>query len=153
MVAYNERERTIIDHFADFKPQRGSRTKYEQYLDTIPEEQKRYKCHNCYKILDFSDLIDGKCPVCNDKKALVEKCPIDHNGCSHDVTVGAFNCPVCNQPVCGICGDHSVVVISRVTGYLSDVAGWNNAKKAELHDRVRVNLNQSNEMIRVSQTS
>lgn len=153
MVAYNERERTIIDHFTDFQPQRGGRTKYEQYLDLIPQEQKRYKCHNCYKILDFSDLINGKCPVCNDNKALVEKCPIDHNGCKHDISDGVSYCPVCGQPTCTICHDHSVVVISRVTGYLSDVAGWNNAKKAELQDRVRVTLNSSNQMIRVNQTT
>jgi hypothetical protein len=152
MVAYNEREQKIINHFADFKPLCGSRTKYEQYMEQIPTSFKRYKCHTCYKILDNEDLIGGKCPCCGEPH-LREMCPIDHNGCGHDVTVGAVYCSVCGQPVCGVCGDHSVVVISRVTGYLSDVAGWNNAKKAELQDRVRVNLNQSNEMIRVSQTT
>lgn len=156
MVAYNAREQTIISHFKEFQPRRDSRmSKYEQYLQLIPNNQKRYKCWTCNNILDFEDLIDGKCPVCKDENnnALVEKCPIDHNGCGHDITEGATYCPVCGQPTCGVCGDHSVVVISRVTGYLSDTSGWNKAKQQELKDRVRVNLNASNEMIRVSQVA
>jgi len=153
MVAYNEREQLIIDHFTDFQPQKGSRTKYEQYLDLIPKEQKRYKCHNCYKILDFEDLIDGKCPICNDEKALATMCTLDHNGCKHDMMTKIAYCPVCGEAVCPECGDHNVMQISRITGYMQSVDGFNNAKRAELRDRVRVNLNPSNEMIRVSQIS
>jgi hypothetical protein len=152
MVEYNKREQTIINHFKAFQPRRDdSRTKYEQYLQLIPPEQKRYKCWLCNNILNFEDLIDGKCPECKETAGLVEKCPIDHNGCGHTIESSIAYCPVCGETVCPVCGDHNVVVVSRVTGYLSDVAGWNNAKKAELKDRIRVNLNQSNELVRVSQ--
>lgn len=81
---------------------------------------------------------------------LVEMCPIDHNGCGHEITAELGYCPVCGESLCPICGDHNVVVISRVTGYLSDISGWNNGKVAELKDRVRSNLNINNELVRVA---
>ncbi|MBP8676317.1 MAG: oxidoreductase, partial [Methanoculleus sp.] len=38
------------------------------------------------------------------------------------------------------CGSHDVMQISRVTGYLQDVAGWNAGKQQELKDRVRYSV-------------
>lgn len=144
MVEYNEHEIRIIDHFRSFNPKENSRaTKYQQYLKTIPQEHKRYKCYDCFKILHNDELIDGKCPICNSKQMLVEMCPIDHNGCGHEITGTIVYCPICKEPVCPTCGDHNVTIISRVTGYLSNVEGWNNAKRAELRDRVRSDLNES----------
>ena len=46
-----------------------------------------------------------------------------------------INCPKCKQPCCPICFSHDVVQISRVTGYLSEVSGWNRGKQQELQDR------------------
>jgi anaerobic ribonucleoside-triphosphate reductase len=67
-------------------------------------------------------------------------CDLDHICfCPEEVTSGVFYCKKCGQPICP-CGSHDVVQISRVTGYLSDVEGWNNAKKAELKDRNRYNI-------------
>ena len=37
-------------------------------------------------------------------------------------------------------GSHDVVQISRVTGYLQDVSGWNAGKQQELKDRVRYSV-------------
>ena len=38
---------------------------------------------------------------------------------------------------CPECGSHDVVQISRVTGYLQEVSGWNAGKQQELKDRAR----------------
>lgn len=159
MNGYTENELKIIEHFKAFKPRSDIRTtKYEQYLSLIPQEHKKYKCHNCYTLLNSDEIIDGKCVYCGEEKMLKTVCPIDHNGCSHPITEGISICPICGEPTCVICHDHAVVCISRVTGSeaklsayfhrnLSDVAGWNSAKRAELNDRVRSNLNSSGEMI------
>jgi anaerobic ribonucleoside-triphosphate reductase len=60
-----------------------------------------------------------------------------------DCIGGPFNgikyCPVCGSTVCP-CGSHDVLTISRVTGYMQDVSGWNAGKQAELKDRQRYNL-------------
>ncbi len=42
--------------------------------------------------------------------------------------------------MCPICGYHDVAQVSRITGYLGDVARWNAAKRQELKDRVRVEV-------------
>lgn len=94
----------------------------------------RYKCHNCLTIVPSSP-----CPVCNEKERLEPVCENDHLcTCNTEITDGMRLCPVCGAPTCP-CGCHDVTVISRVTGYLSDVSGWNNGKKQELVDRVRYN--------------
>ena len=49
-------------------------------------------------------------------------------------------CPVCSEPMCPICSNHSVGQISRITGYTSAVSGWNEGKKQELRDRKRYNI-------------
>jgi hypothetical protein len=148
MVEYSERERQIIQHFEAFEPRKkDGRTKYQQYLDQIPKTSKRYKCYDCFKILSDEELIDDKCPICKSAHMLVEMCPLDHNGCGHEISGKIEYCPVCGEPICPACGDHNVATVSRVTGYLSDVAGWNNAKRAELKDRVRSELNQNNELV------
>lgn len=111
---------------------------YKTVLNEIPEDKKKWKCHTCYTILKNSELIDKKCPICGEPQ-LIQMCPLDHNGCGHDVVSSILICPVCAQPVCPVCGDHSVVAITRVTGYLQDLSGFNAAKKQEVRDRVRTN--------------
>lgn len=99
----------------------------------------RYKCHQCYTILSEEDVVDNKCPICGNKR-LEKMCPLDHLcTCGKDIHEGVHYCPSCGEPVCE-CGSHDVGVISRVTGYLSDVKGWNAAKKQELIDRKRVTV-------------
>ena len=111
---------------------------YKTVLKEIPEEKRKWKCHTCYTILKNSELIDKKCPVCGEVH-LAQMCPLDHNGCPHTIVETIEFCPVCNQVLCPACGDHSVVAVSRVTGYLADVSGFGNSKKQELKDRVRTN--------------
>jgi hypothetical protein len=94
----------------------------------------KYKCYNC------SCIVDKKpCPVCGDR-FVEEMCELDHTHCSHDIVSGIMSCPVCGKPCCPTCQCHDVIQISRVTGYLSDIGGWNNAKKQELKDRKRYDL-------------
>ena len=102
-------------------------------LEKIPKEERRYKCHTCHFIVD-----ESPCPNCNEK-TLAIMCPLDHCHCGHDLITSHAYCPVCGEAVCPECGSHDVVAISRVTGYLQDVSGWNNGKRAELKDRTRYN--------------
>ena len=99
----------------------------------------RYKCSNCYLIFDEKDLVEDACPSCGTKSPH-KMCDKDHVCiCGEDVHTGIQYCAECGQPVCP-CGSHDVGVISRVTGYLSDVKGWNASKRQELKDRVRVDI-------------
>lgn len=100
----------------------------------------RYKCLHCLLFLDEDDLEDGRCPVCNAElgDTLIEACEKDHPcTCGTDTHASVEFCDVCGQPVCPGCGSHDVVAISRVTGYLQEVNGFNVAKKQELKDRKR----------------
>ncbi|OQB68610.1 MAG: anaerobic ribonucleoside triphosphate reductase [Deltaproteobacteria bacterium ADurb.Bin135] len=96
----------------------------------------RYKCSNCKVVFEAEEPL---CPLCNTSDAVKVMCPRDHCNCPHGVVESIAYCPECGEPMCPECGCHSVVQISRVTGYLSSVDGWNNAKKQELKDRVRYN--------------
>ena len=114
----------------------------------------RYKCYKCKLVLDESDVKDGTiiekrgpwtyskktllCPVCSGE--LQEMCPRDHCHCQHDIIETIAYCPDCGAAMCPECGCHDVAQISRVTGYLQEVSGWNIAKQQELKDRVRYNI-------------
>jgi hypothetical protein len=128
--------------------ERYSGQKLSDYFSELPEDQRRYKCFGCKKIIpadcalplakegeneEFSDEL--VCPECG--CALVMMCPLDHNHCSHEIMAGLSFCPLCKQPVCPECLSHDVFQLSRVTGYLQDVGGWNAGKKQELVDRTR----------------
>lgn len=89
-----------------------------------------FKCPTCFLILS-----NKECPVCGD--TTIEMCKADHVcTCRDEISAGTKFCSLCSKPICP-CGSHDVVQISRVTGYLADVAGWNAAKKQELKDRQR----------------
>ena len=106
----------------------------------------RYKCPTCLLIL-YDDQVDheaGARPVCRIcKTPVVEMCPLDHNHCSHPIVVGIEYCPICDKAICPTCGSHDVTQVSRVTGYLSDVGGWNSSKSQELRDRCRYDIIES----------
>ncbi|RZN35905.1 MAG: anaerobic ribonucleoside-triphosphate reductase, partial [Methanophagales archaeon ANME-1-THS] len=52
--------------------------------------------------------------------------------CSH-VTMGL-------SEACEKCGSKTIDYISRITGYLQAVSGWNEGKKQELIDRMRYSV-------------
>jgi hypothetical protein len=103
-------------------------------LDKISVEERLYKCHTCYNIVDKSP-----CPNCNEKQLAI-MCPLDHCHCSHDIMTALAHCPLCGEPICPECGCHDVSQVSRVTGYLADVGGFNAGKRQELKDRTRYTI-------------
>ena len=103
-------------------------------LEDVPVPERKYKCHTCHLIVD-----ETPCPNCGDTHLQV-MCPLDHCHCSHEIISTIEYCPLCGAPVCPECGSHDVVQISRVTGYLQEVSGWNAGKQQELKDRVRYTL-------------
>ena len=99
----------------------------------------RYKCYHCYLVFRQDEMIEDCCPSCGEKKRVEKMCPNDHPCiCTEDVHAGIMYCELCGKPTCP-CGSEDVGVTSRVTGYLSDVKGWNASKQQELKDRVRYN--------------
>ena len=115
----------------DWTPEQQALARKYRRLDEIPVEERRYKCHTCHLIVDAST-----CPNCGEAHLQI-LCPLDHCHCAHEIVTGIEYCPLCGAAVCPECGSHDVVQISRVTGYLQDVSGWNAGKQQELKDRVR----------------
>ena len=74
------------------------------------------------------------------------KCPLHiwvvHNRvtCSREIVPNTMSCPLCGHPCCPDCMNHNVEQLSRVTGYMSGVGGWNKAKQQEFKDRQRHNI-------------
>jgi len=98
---------------------------------TMPEET-RYQCLMCCT----QGFTEKECPECHSVK-VVKMCVEDHLcTCQSELHEGIRYCPTCGALTCP-CGCHDVVGISRVTGYLQDVGGWNEGKKQELKDRKR----------------
>jgi len=103
-------------------------------LQDVPEAERRYKCHTCHLIVDTVP-----CPRCGEEHLEI-MCPLDHCQCSHEIITNIEYCPLCGEAVCPECGSHDVIQISRITGYLQDVTGWNAGKQQELKDRKRYSV-------------
>jgi hypothetical protein len=105
----------------------------------IDKSDSSYKCVNCLYVIRKSDIVkNGEqdlCPAC--LSHVDQMCSRDHCHCSHDVVDGIAYCLDCGMAICPRCGSHDVAQISRVTGYLQEVSGWNAGKRQELRDRVR----------------
>jgi len=74
-----------------------------------------------------------------DKECPVHKKAIERPSCMATVP-GIKYCETCGAGMCPICSRHNVTQLSRVTGYVSAVNGWNAAKKQELKDRKRYDI-------------
>jgi len=92
----------------------------------------------CKLVIDEEDLIEEKCPICHHEP--LKMCELDHLLCGHTIAAGVAFCPKCGEPACPVCGCHDVAQISRVTGYLQEVHGWNSGKLQELKDRKRYDI-------------
>jgi len=103
-------------------------------FNDLPNDLKRYKCPTCRCIVE-----ETPCPSCGYPDP-AEMCPLDHCHCPHEIVETLEYCPLCGEPVCPGCGTHDVTQISRVTGYLQEVGGFNAGKKQEVKDRHRWNL-------------
>ena len=117
----------------------------DEWLKTLPLQARRFKCHDCHTIFNVDEVdVDGSCVKCHGHH-LVPMCPLDHCHCNSMTgkpIIGIEYCPVCGNIICPCCGTHDIAGISRVTGYMQDVTGFNEAKKQELKDRVRWNLSE-----------
>lgn len=107
---------------------------------------QKYKCYNCFTFFYDKDMLeDGECPNCKTKNKVVKTCEKDSEcHCITSVTSGVTYCDVCGQPICP-CGGHTVMVLSRVTGYIQPVKvngepTWNAGKVAEFENRVRYDM-------------
>lgn len=109
----------------------------------VAEKTQRYSCFTCHTHFELDVAAkEKKCPECGEK-FIQKRCAADPERgchCPMHVNPGVKYCDVCGKPVCPTCGDHDVSQVSRVTGYLSDVAGWNASKQQELKDRNRYNI-------------
>ena len=99
-----------------------------------------YKCWNCHVL--FNKEESEGCPICGDTKYIEKMCEFDPGlcHCANDKHESIKICPTCKKPVCPECNSHLVVSISRVTGYLQDVSGFNAGKLQEVRDRVRYDI-------------
>lgn len=138
-------------------PTYEEREQIHQILKELPENNSIYKCHRCRQIFDiFSGglsifmALSGKdgilCPECkSDSTELI--CKVDAYSmylkikgfnCRQGVLINGVDvCPVCRTSMCPECHNHECVSLSRVTGYVQDISGWNEGKKQELIDRKR----------------
>lgn len=131
-----------------------------QILRDLSENESIFKCHNCKNIFNiysegllvFMALAPKDniiCPNCKTSNAEL-MCRVDvYSTClqlsglkcrDSSVINGTDICVICQHPICPRCFNHNVLSLSRVTGYLSDISGWNAAKKQELMDRKRYSL-------------
>ena len=53
---------------------------------------------------------------------------------------GIRYCKLCGKATCPVCHSHSVEQVSRVTGYVASISGYNEAKKQEVRDRQRYSI-------------
>lgn len=64
---------------------------------------------------------------------------LTHPPC-HATVAGIAHCSLCGEACCPVCGRHKVIQLSRVTGYIQAVSGFNEGKKQELKDRKRYSI-------------
>jgi len=105
-------------------------------------EKNYYKCQKCFTISDTPT-----CKTCGNINTN-KMCENDNieayiKGksfwCDHKAYEIKF-CPICGEPICPKCECHDVSQVSRVTGYLSNVNGWNSGKIEELKQRKHYNI-------------
>lgn len=103
-----------------------------------------YKCLNCF--LGYIDArsvkvhtADGPaCPECGN--VLEKHCENDKPcHCAKQIHETIAYCDTCGEPVCPGCGCHDVEAVTRITGYLNALSGFNRGKAQEVKDRVRYN--------------
>ena len=135
-----------------------AKTDIHKMLTSLPENDTMHKCPHCNLIFDITQGGQANiltilkcryyvyCPTCGERNpelickvdAYSAVLKIQGKNCRNGAIIaGTDLCPVCERAMCPQCGNHSVVSLSRVTGYFSDTNGWNNAKKQELKDRTR----------------
>jgi|CXWL01.1.fsa_nt_gi DNA-directed RNA polymerase subunit RPC12/RpoP len=148
----------------DIIPSAEERQDIHQRLRDLPDNESIFKCQSCKHIFNiysegltiFAALMPKnsvRCPNCKTYSTEL-MCRVDtyslwlklkgFNCRKGELISGADICPICKTAMCPECGNHNCISLSRVTGYIQDVSGWNAAKKQELLDRKRYSLRRSN---------
>ena len=84
---------------------------------------------------------DGKLKLDDPLQCPVQKWILHNNkACGEDMLAGIETCPICGAYVCPKCQNHDCSPLSRITGYIGAVDGWNASKQQELQDRVKAQL-------------
>jgi len=96
-----------------------------EWKDAMKDDDKWDKIQNDF---DTNPLV---CPVHSYAK---------FHGLCKRATGGTSKCPICGHYMCPSCNSHKVDILSRITGYMQIVSGWNTAKKQEFEDRTRHDL-------------
>lgn len=130
-------------------------------LKELPDNESVFKCATCKTVFDIysegllvfmaltpkDNIICPNCKTCNAElmcRVDVHSLYLKLNGFKcrdSSIISGTDICPVCEEPMCPKCCNHNVVSLSRVTGYMSEISGWNMAKRQELKDRKRYEFN------------
>jgi hypothetical protein len=110
-------------------------TEQTEQISNIDSFIERCILYNQIHNIEYSKFNFEVCPV------HIFASKLHNNSSCHEVISGTKECDLCKKPMCPICGNHSVTQVSRVTGYLGDKAGWNEAKKQEFKDRKRYGIN------------
>jgi hypothetical protein len=115
-------------------------------------DEEQYRCEDCHLFINVRDVVfkgEKRTPCCPQCGIEIPKaCPNDHCHCGHAMSDTIAYCKICGKAMCPQCYSHDVAQISRVTGYLQDVNGWNGAKRQELLDRRRTEPGEITAMIR-----
>jgi len=103
----------------------------------LPKSQYLERCRAW-----LDEFNDGKQLKLNNTQICPVQAWILHNNtaCKKDMVSGIVDCEICGEPACPECGNHNATQLSRVTGYIQDVSGWNAGKRQELKMRQRHNL-------------
>lgn len=147
-------ERIKLEHIEKINDRDG--------LRELPENESLFKCPHCRYIFDIFEpqcapiltmlcnKDDVVCPNCgmngSDLMCRVDAYSVflkiyDITSCRKGVTIpGVEICPICDRAMCPDCYNHDCVALSRVTGYIQSVDGWNIGKKQELIDRKRYDI-------------
>ncbi len=163
----NKLKENEAKYMLDIIPSAEERQDIHQRLRDLPDNESIFKCYKCNAIFDIYSggmhvlmALSNKngiiCPECkSDSTDLV--CKVDaysiylklygKEKCREGIVInGTDICPICKTSMCPVCHNHSVVSLSRVTGYIQDVSGWNEAKKQELLDRKRYGFGTSSQL-------
>lgn len=107
-------------------------TREESMALSLPEYILR--CKAWMDEFNDSQQIKVKTPVSCPVHVWVES---NRKACCRELVPNTTFCEVCGEACCPDCLSHNVQQISRVTGYMGDIAGWNAGKKQEFKDRKR----------------
>ena len=100
----------------------------------------QYKCVDCFLgYVEEEYVKEGKCPECGSTN-LEKHCELDRPcRCAKGIHETVKFCEKCGEPVCPGCGCHDVEAVTRITGYLNAISGFNAGKRQEVKDRVHYN--------------